>query len=268
MGSGTIPIVAFELRESGKVRVFGAGLTADPGDDTILGIFDLSVQHEFKFVVKPDGAVQAFIDGGLEFNGTTTIPAADTIWLHVIGATPAPFEDGAVIDDVIGNFNLTAFAPTEVILDDFIVRKNEVFPELRKPENVFADRRENFVVVSWDQVTRLKDGTKLSGAILRYDVFRFDNLNETDIFLKSTITTINEDTKTVDTVFIDTNEGDVHSYRIRAVAIENGDLLESDLSEKATSVRSTSQIDDKEELLDRKLFVLGKSKLGSGDVLA
>ena len=200
------------------------------------------------YLVKIDKATKIlrfFIDGVLVFSSSTRIFVPEIDQLFLFGFAPS----------------LTI--PTEVILDDFTIRKNEALPKLKAPQNAFAIRRENYTIVSWDQVTELEDGTKLTSGILRYEVARFNSLNETDVALKFVIDTINLDTNRVDTILVDTNAGE-HSYRVKAIAIEGDDVLESEFSERSTATKSSAQIDDKKELIDRNIFVLGESKLGKG----
>jgi len=259
LASGASSSALWTFFESGRVILFSPG----GGPPAInLGIWDLtSVPREFKVRIDPIGILTAYIDGVPQASkGPVIYLGGDTLRIYDAGAVP-PVANIALLDDVQADYNVTTITPTSVIVDDFVVRTPAAVPALKKPGNVFAIKRDKYTVVSWNRVTELEDGTKLENGVVRYDVYRFDSLNETDKFLKKSITTISLDHGDADTVFVDTNPGE-HAYQIRAVAVENGIMLESDLSERAVGRESPSQIDEKKELLDRKLFVLGEGRLG------
>lgn len=248
----------FQIEYTGLVTLLRAG------DSQVLGQFDLTTAPvDFKIRLDAVPNIEAFVGGISQFFGSADsgVPGANLVVVHFPPMEGAGLVDFAAIDDLSADYNVTAIVPTSVIVDDFIVRRPAALPALKRPENAFAIRRSNYTVVSWDRVTELENGTKLENGVVRYDVYRFDNFNETDKFLKQSITTISLDHGDADNVFVDTNPGE-HAYQIRAVAVQNGIMLESNLSERAGGKASPSQIDEKEELLDRKLFVLGEGRLG------
>ena len=121
------------------------------------------------------------------------------------------------------------------------------------PINVNAVPRANYNILWWDAV---------SGAY-GYNVYRATMINESDLTLVKNIVTTDAGGK-IDTAYLDTARNGVSVYRVASV---DGSMVESLLSERAVAIKTNSMIDNKEESIDRKLFQLGKSKLGE-DILA
>lgn len=93
-----------------------------------------------------------------------------------------------------------------------------------------------------------------------YTIYKSDLLNEYTRALYNVVTGV-DFSGAVDTAFVDTNVAGVQVYR---VASTNSNMVESELSEKAVAIRTSSQIDEKTELIDRKLFTLDQSLLDEG----
>lgn len=249
-----------EFHENGDVFFsFGIAKTSR----TLLGNFTPTTAREYKIRIDPTFLVSVFIDASPVFSLLEPIVGSPGAFIVRLPTTFPSVGAVALFDGITATHSLTVGSPTFVLLDDFIVRTIEAFPTLKKPVNVSAIRRKTNTIVSWNPVTELEDGTKIDGGIIRYDVVRFDNLNETDSALKKSVTIINPDTGQVHAVFNDTNSGNF-SYRIRAIASHGELVLESELSDRSTAIELPTQIDEKGELIDRKLFVLGQSKLGEG----
>lgn len=118
------------------------------------------------------------------------------------------------------------------------------------PANPFAIGRQNYTVVSWDNVGTLENGTPITD-VLWYRVYRSKMANEYDRVLLATITTTDAAGK-IDHIHIDTSGGPFDIYRITA-GIAGAPVLESDVSNAAMGYYVSSQIDAKSEILDDKL---------------
>jgi len=93
-----------------------------------------------------------------------------------------------------------------------------------------------------------------------YNVYKSNLINEYDEALCATVTTTDINGK-LDTAFVDTNIAEVQVYKVAAV---NSNVVESELSGKVVAIKIASQIDTKQEVIDRKLWVLDQSRFGEG----
>jgi len=93
-----------------------------------------------------------------------------------------------------------------------------------------------------------------------YNIYASDLLNEHDRILYNIVTGIDAGGE-LDTAFVDTGIRESRTYRVAAV---NSDMIESALSDKVNAIKAPSQIDDKVEVIDRKLFTLDGSLLDEG----
>jgi hypothetical protein len=93
-----------------------------------------------------------------------------------------------------------------------------------------------------------------------YRIYRSILLNEFDRELYATVTGYDAGNQ-LDTALIDTDLKESLVYRIAAV---NEDMVESEMSAKVTAIKTSSQIDDKTEVVDRKLFTLDQGLLDEG----
>jgi hypothetical protein len=93
-----------------------------------------------------------------------------------------------------------------------------------------------------------------------YNVYASNLLNEHDRVLYNVVTGVDSG-GAVDTAFVDTDIRSVRAYRVAALG---SDVLESILSDKVVAIKAPSQIDDKIEVIDRKLFTLDQSLLDEG----
>lgn len=97
--------------------------------------------------------------------------------------------------------------------------------------------------------------------VAQYNVFRSLRMNESDRKQIATITTKDIE-NFVDTVFVDLNSNDVKIYRVSAVILDAGNQLESSFSDRAVAIKLPSQIDRKEEVLDRRIMKWGTGTWG------
>lgn len=190
-------------------------------------------------------------------NSTISI-TRDGVFLGSLEMQPDP-----ILRISLDAFGVFGGSPVPMYLDNMVVQQIPLSEKLTPPQNVVAIRRENYTVVSWDAVTERTDGTPLTVDVMQYDVFRSNQFNETDKTLIKSITSVDANGK-VDTVFIDTGKEKDYVYQIKAIALEDGAVLESELSERTEAVKLSAQIDDKGELIDRKLLALNQGRLGEG----
>ena len=97
--------------------------------------------------------------------------------------------------------------------------------------------------------------------VTQYNVYRSLNMNESDRKQIATITTKDIE-NFVDTAFVDLNSKDVKIYRVSSVILDAGNQLESSLSDRAVAIKLPSQIDRKEEVLDRRIMKWGTGTWG------
>lgn len=235
------------------VRGDGANLFLTNADasSTLLPPLDLSLEHLVVVTVEASvGSASITIDGQLVDSRVILPNSIQRIKIEYSGQASAV---GGAVPVYIDNMVL------QVVPE--VPEEQDVTP--KPPQNVIAIRRENYIVVSWDTVTEGVNETKLEGGVIRYDVFRSNNLNETDSTLIASIESLDANGK-VDTVFVDTGKENMYVYRVKAIAFESQTVLESELSEGSEAIKLSAQIDDKSELIDRKLFALNKSILGEG----
>ena len=97
--------------------------------------------------------------------------------------------------------------------------------------------------------------------VTQYNISRSLNMNESDRKQIATITTKDVE-NFVDTAFVDLHSNDVKIYRVSAVILDAGNQLESSLSDRAVAIKLPSQIDRKEEVLDRRIMKWGTGTWG------
>lgn len=160
---------------------------------------------------------------------------------------------------VIGNAGFAESAYVNFDTLDFQYTPTTVPSAPKAPTNVQANKRANYTVVSWDRVTALEDETPLAD-VTRYEVYGSDQMNEYTQELRQTITTTDPAGK-IDTACVDVTQGNTQVYRVKAIVVDGPDVVESELSDRAVAIYTPSQIDDKTEVIDGRLFTLDESLL-------
>jgi hypothetical protein len=115
------------------------------------------------------------------------------------------------------------------------------------PPGLFAVRRANYTVLKWTPLTQDWAGQPISAT--SYIVRRASQMDESDAVDLATITTTDAIGQ-IDTAYVDVNAPDTAVYRVIAVS----GALQSEPSDRAVAMKSTSLIDGKGELLDRELL--------------
>lgn len=131
----------------------------------------------------------------------------------------------------------------------------------KAPINIYAIPRENYNIIWWDKV--IQDTDNLPITVVGYRIYRGEYINEADQALLFTVDT-QDASGNIDSIFIDTVPSSVLTYRVMAIAMSGPTVLESELSDKAVAMKAPSQIDNKTELIDRKLFLLDEGVLDEG----
>ena len=116
-----------------------------------------------------------------------------------------------------------------------------------------AYARKNYCVVKWDRPLRDSQGVPLAD-VDSYELYRASFMNESDLTLIATITTLDAAGK-IDTAYVDTNPPENPVYRVIAVV----NMIQSELSNRAVATFSPTQIDDKTELIDQKILFWDES---------
>ena len=142
--------------------------------------------------------------------------------------------------------------PSTFVLIALPVKTEILMATPRAPENAYAVRRRNYTIVSWDPVRRGTAGEDV--LVQQYDVFKSFNLNESDrTQMGSVIST--DGAGLTSSVYVDVDVDTTAAYRIQAIVTDGVSVLKSNLSDRAVAIQIPSQMDDKEEPLDRKLGI-------------
>lgn len=129
------------------------------------------------------------------------------------------------------------------------------------PTNVIAIRRTNYTVLYWSRPLKATDGSDITD-VTRYDIYSSPNINGYGATLRTSVSTTDVNGK-IDTLYIDLDPQPAIVYRVKAIAVIGLVMVESEYSDMAVAIQLPSQIDGKEELLDRKIMILDEGELDS-----
>ena len=128
------------------------------------------------------------------------------------------------------------------------------------PIEAFAIRRKNYTIVSW-QTPKRKDNYVIDPT--SYEVWASPRISGFAKELRGTVASLDVNGK-LDTLFVDPTTDITRGYWVRALDSVGPDVLYSEYSNRALSIQTPSQIDAKEELMDRRIFTLDRSLLDEG----
>ena len=101
-----------------------------------------------------------------------------------------------------------------IIVDDIDIQYEYVVPARPKaPTNVNVVARQNYNVLWWDAVTVDENNVPISGGIQGYRVYKSTTINESDLTLAKTITTVDAN-GVVDTAYLDTAQDEISVYKV------------------------------------------------------
>lgn len=239
-GAGMVMITLIKFYANGMIFIQDNNLGG-----TVIGPYTLhDDEHTFSLSIAANGSTTLLRDATEIYTGQAAhyqFPDTTTNWLTLEGE------------------NIGGVVPTQFIVDDFKEFEPEALFQLSPPENVFAIKRENYVLVSWDRVKTFTDGTPINGQIARYEVWRFNSANEFNPTLVKTIRTT-DTASHIDTIFRDTTPGTIYGYQIYAF-LNVGAYPVHSVSETAIMHKVLSEIDSRTEIIDQQLLRLGTGVL-------
>lgn len=204
---------------------------------------DHTVSHTFKVVSVTQGArslITFYLDGSVVFVAQTITPPKSLVNFREIDR---------IILLMLPGFGTTS----EFILDNVISQPITNVARIKAPEQVFAISRSNYTVIKWRVPVADTNGNPLPSPITKFLLSRATLINESDLELIAIIDSIDANGE-IDTAFVDTNPSETLVYRVQALT-DDDSILISELSDPAVAVRTFSQIDEKEEIIDKKLLL-------------
>jgi len=227
------------------VRFFGPGSVSialtGGGFATVTTTIDHTIPHTFKVVAVSQGEtslVTFYLNGSVVFVGQTS---------------GKPGVNTREIDRIMLFMIPGSGTTSEFIFDNMISQPITNLARIKAPEQIFAISRNNYTIIKWRIPVADTNGNPLPSPITKFLLSRATLMNESNLQLIATIDSIDANGE-IDTAFEDTNPGETLIYRIQALT-DNDSILISELSEPAVAVRTFSQIDEKEEVIDKKLLL-------------